>query len=67
MPTNPRIKVTSKRLPRIRVTSPKLERIEPASVAQALSAELVESGLPEVVIPNGSRLKSKNGSVNGTH
>ena len=46
-----RIKVSSKRLKRIRVSSKALERLDPTYVAKALGAELVETGVPQSVLP----------------
>ncbi len=41
-----RVKVSSKRLRLIRVKSKALDRLDPAVVAKALGAELVETGVP---------------------
>jgi hypothetical protein len=60
-----RVKVSSKRLRLIRVKSKALDRLDPGAVAEALGAELVETGVPKSVLPaidvRGTRSRSTNG------
>ena len=60
-----RIKVSSKRLGRIRVKSKALRRLDPQDVAKALGAELVETGVPEALLPASGVRGTKSGTTNG--
>jgi hypothetical protein len=56
-----RIKVSSKPLKVIRVTSQTLKRLDRKHVAEALGAELVETGVPESLLPARTTPRNGNG------
>jgi hypothetical protein len=60
-----RIKVSSKRLKMIRVKSKTLDRLDGAYVAEALGAKLVETGVPNSVLPAIGVRGTKGSSSNG--